>query len=74
VINGQAYSPFQVMNATSIFSLTGNPAMTLRFGTSHNGLPIGVQIVSSMYAETTMFDAALRLEQLSPVRDLHPSI
>jgi aspartyl-tRNA(Asn)/glutamyl-tRNA(Gln) amidotransferase subunit A len=35
------------MNATSIFSLTGNPAMTLRFGTGRNGLPIGVQIVSS---------------------------
>lgn len=72
VIDGQAYSPFQVMNATSIFSLTGNPAMTLRFGTSRNGLPIGVQIVSSWYAESKMFDAASRLEELSPVRDLHP--
>lgn len=74
MIDGQAFSPFQVMNATSIFSLTGNPAMTLRFGTSHNGLPIGVQIVSSWYAESTMFDTASRLEQLSPVRSLHPSI
>jgi aspartyl-tRNA(Asn)/glutamyl-tRNA(Gln) amidotransferase subunit A len=74
VINGQAFSPFQVMNATSIFSLTGNPAMTLRFGTSSNGLPIGVQLVSSWFAESTMFDAASRLEQLSPVRNLHPSI
>ncbi|HVJ41378.1 MAG TPA: amidase [Dongiaceae bacterium] len=74
VIDGQAFSPFQVMNATSIFSLTGNPAMTLRFGTSRNGLPIGVQIVSSWYAETTMFDVAARLEQVSPVRGLHPAL
>ncbi|MCB8882639.1 amidase [Acidisoma cellulosilytica] len=74
VIDGQAFSPFQVMNATAIFSLTGNPAMTLRFGTSRDGLPIGVQIVSSWFAESTMFAAALRLEEVSPVRDLHPAI
>jgi aspartyl-tRNA(Asn)/glutamyl-tRNA(Gln) amidotransferase subunit A len=72
VVDGQTVSPFQVMNATSIFSLTGNPAMTLRFGTSRHGLPIGVQIVSSWYAESTMFDAASRLEAVSPVRNLHP--
>ena len=74
VVNGQAFSPFQVMNATSIFSLTGNPAMTLRFGTSRDGLPIGVQLVSSWYAESTLFDAASRLESVSPVRNLHPPL
>jgi aspartyl-tRNA(Asn)/glutamyl-tRNA(Gln) amidotransferase subunit A len=74
VVDGQTVSPFQVMNATSIFSLTGNPAMTLRFGTSRNGLPIGVQIVSSWYAESTMFDVASRLEDVSPVRNLHPAL
>jgi aspartyl-tRNA(Asn)/glutamyl-tRNA(Gln) amidotransferase subunit A len=72
VVDGQTVLAFQVMNATSPFSLTGNPAMTLRFGTSHNGLPIGVQIVSAWYAESTMFDVASRLEQVSPVRNLHP--
>lgn len=72
VVDGQTVSPFQVMNATSIFSLTGNPAMTLRFGTSRDGLPIGVQLVASWLAESTMFDAAARLEAVSPVRDLHP--
>jgi aspartyl-tRNA(Asn)/glutamyl-tRNA(Gln) amidotransferase subunit A len=62
------------MSATAPFSLTGNPAMTLRFGTSRDGLPIGVQIVSSWYAESTMFDAASRLESVSPVLDLHPEL
>jgi aspartyl-tRNA(Asn)/glutamyl-tRNA(Gln) amidotransferase subunit A len=62
------------MNATSIFTLTGSPAMTLRFGTSRGGLPIGVQIVSSWYAESMMFDAASRLEAVSPVRNLRPEL
>jgi aspartyl-tRNA(Asn)/glutamyl-tRNA(Gln) amidotransferase subunit A len=74
VVDGEAISPFQVMNATSPFSLTGLPAMTLRFGTSRDGLPIGVQIVSSWYAELTMFDVASRLEGVSPVRNLHPAL
>jgi aspartyl-tRNA(Asn)/glutamyl-tRNA(Gln) amidotransferase subunit A len=72
VVDGETVSPFQVMNATAAFNLTGMPAMTLRFGTSSNGLPIGIQVVSSWYAESTMFDVAARLEAVSPVRDLHP--
>jgi aspartyl-tRNA(Asn)/glutamyl-tRNA(Gln) amidotransferase subunit A len=74
VIDGEAFSAFQVMNATSPFSLTGLPAVTLRFGTSRNELPIGVQVISSWYAESTMFDVATRLETVSPVRDLHPAL
>jgi aspartyl-tRNA(Asn)/glutamyl-tRNA(Gln) amidotransferase subunit A len=72
IVDGKAWSAFQVMSATSPFSLTGLPAMTLRFGTRRDGLPIGVQVASSWYAESTMFDAAARLEAVSPVRDLHP--
>jgi aspartyl-tRNA(Asn)/glutamyl-tRNA(Gln) amidotransferase subunit A len=74
VVDGETVSAFQVMNATAPFSLTGMPAMTLRFGTSRNGLPIGVQIAASWYAESTMFNVASRLEALSPVRNLHPEI
>ncbi len=74
LVDGQAISPFQVMSATAPFSLTGMPAMTLRFGTSRDGLPIGVQIAASWYAESTMFDVASRLEALSEVRNLHPEL
>ena len=35
---------------------------------------IGVQIVSSWYAESTMFDVASRLESVSPVLNLHPEL
>src|SRR6202000_2650310 len=74
VVDGQTVSAFHVMSATSPFSLTGMPALSMRFGTNRDGLPIGVQIVSSWYAESTMFNVASRLEQVSPVRDLHPEL
>jgi catechol 2,3-dioxygenase-like lactoylglutathione lyase family enzyme len=46
----------------------------LRFGTSRHGLPIGVQIAASWYAESNMFDVASRLEAVSPVRNLRPEL
>jgi aspartyl-tRNA(Asn)/glutamyl-tRNA(Gln) amidotransferase subunit A len=72
VVDGQTVSPFHVMSATSPFSLTGLPGLSMRFGTSHDGLPIGVQIVSSWLAESTVLRVASRLEAVSPVRGLHP--
>jgi aspartyl-tRNA(Asn)/glutamyl-tRNA(Gln) amidotransferase subunit A len=74
VIDGETVSPFHVMSATSPFSLTGMPALAMRFGTSHDGLPIGVQIVSAWLAESTVLDVAARLEAVSRVRDLHPAL
>jgi aspartyl-tRNA(Asn)/glutamyl-tRNA(Gln) amidotransferase subunit A len=74
VIDGQTVSPFHVMSATSPFSLTGMPALALPFGTSRSGLPIGVQIVSSWLAESTVLNVASRLEEFSPVRNLHPAL
>jgi aspartyl-tRNA(Asn)/glutamyl-tRNA(Gln) amidotransferase subunit A len=74
VIDGETVSPFHVQSATAPFSLTGMPALSMRFGTSHNGLPIGVQIVSSWLAETTALDVASLLEEASPMRDLHPAL
>jgi aspartyl-tRNA(Asn)/glutamyl-tRNA(Gln) amidotransferase subunit A len=74
VVDGQKLSAFHVMAATAPFSLTGMPALSMRFGTSHDGLPIGVQIVSFWLAESTVLAVASRLEKVSPVRGLHPSL
>ncbi|HEY4249740.1 MAG TPA: amidase [Roseomonas sp.] len=74
VVAGETVSPFHVMSATAPFSLTGLPALSMRFGTSRGGLPIGVQIVTAWLAESTALDLAARLEAVSPVRDLHPAI
>jgi aspartyl-tRNA(Asn)/glutamyl-tRNA(Gln) amidotransferase subunit A len=74
VVDGKTVSPFHVMSATSPFSLTGMPALSMRFGTSRDGLPIGVQIVSSWWAESSVLDVGMRLEKLSRVRDLRPNL
>jgi aspartyl-tRNA(Asn)/glutamyl-tRNA(Gln) amidotransferase subunit A len=74
VVDGKTVSPFHVQSATAPFSLTGMPALSMRFGTSHNGLPIGVQIVSSWLAESTVLKVASLLEEVSPVRNLHPAL
>ncbi|NGZ83980.1 amidase [Duganella aceris] len=74
VINGQSVSALQVMAATVPFNVTGLPALSIRFGTSRDGLPIGVQLVSKWFAESTILHLAALLEAASPVRDLRPNI
>lgn len=74
VINGQTVSSLHVMDATAPLSVTGLPGMSMRFGTSKDGLPIGVQLVAPWFAESTILHLGALLEVLSPVRDLHPSL
>jgi aspartyl-tRNA(Asn)/glutamyl-tRNA(Gln) amidotransferase subunit A len=74
VINGQSVSAVQIQGATVPFNVTGLPALSIRFGTSREGLPIGVQLVSSWLAESTVLRLASLLETVSTVRDLHPDI
>jgi aspartyl-tRNA(Asn)/glutamyl-tRNA(Gln) amidotransferase subunit A len=74
VIHGQTVSSLHVMDATAPLSVTGLPGLSMRFGTSKDGLPIGVQLVSPWFAESTILHLGSLLESLSPVRDLHPTL
>lgn len=74
VIGGQTVSSLHVMDATAPLNVTGLPGLSLRFGTSSEGLPIGVQLVSPWFAESTLLHLGALLESMSPVRDLHPSL
>lgn len=74
VINGQLFPAVQIQGATVPFNVTGLPALSIRFGTSRDGLPIGVQLVAPWLAESTVLHLASLLEAESPVRDLHPNI
>ena len=72
VIGGQPVSALQIMAATVPFNVTGLPALSIRYGTSRERLPIGVQLVTRWMAESTVLHLAALLEATSPFRDLHP--
>lgn len=73
-INGQTVDATYLQGSTVPLNLTGLPGMSIRFGTSHDGMPIGVQLVASWLAEATLLQAAALLEGVSPVRGLHPNL
>jgi aspartyl-tRNA(Asn)/glutamyl-tRNA(Gln) amidotransferase subunit A len=74
VINGQKVPATHSLSATVPLNVTGLPGLSIRFGTSRDGLPIGVQLVSTWFAESTILHLASLLEVASSVRHLHPDI
>jgi len=73
-INGHTVDATYLQGATVPLNVTGLPGISMRFGTSNEGLPINVQIVGSWQAESTILYVASLLESVSPVRDLHPNV
>ncbi|MEU9383271.1 amidase [Streptomyces sp. NPDC048279] len=73
-LDGRTMGAFHVSSTTVPFNLTGHPALSMRFGTSSDGMPIGVQLVANSYAESTILHLASLLESLSPVRDQYPAL
>ncbi|HSL73240.1 MAG TPA: Asp-tRNA(Asn)/Glu-tRNA(Gln) amidotransferase subunit GatA [Ilumatobacteraceae bacterium] len=47
-------------------NLTGDPAMSVPFGTGDDGLPVGVQVLAPALQEPTMFRTAAELERRAP--------
>ncbi|MFB7288289.1 amidase [Actinacidiphila glaucinigra] len=73
-LDGRTMDAFHVSSTTVPFNLTGLPALSMRFGTSSDGMPIGVQLAADWHSESTILHIASLLETLSPVRDLHPAL
>lgn len=73
-INGQTVDATYLQGSTVPLNLTGLPGMSIRFGTSPDGMPIGVQLVATWLAEDILLHAASLLEGVSPVRGLHPNL
>ena len=74
VIDGQTVDATYLQGATVPLNVTGLPGISMRFGTSREGMPISVQLVGSWQAESTILRAASLLESVSVVRDLHPPL
>lgn len=74
VIDGQSVDAIYLQGATVPLNVTGLPGISMRFGTSKEGLPINVQIVGKWQTESTIIQVASMLEQASSVRGLHPDL
>lgn len=73
-VNGRTVDLTYLQGATVPLNITGLPGLSMRFGTSTEGLPINVQLVGSWLAESTILHLASLLEGVSPVRGLFPDI
>jgi aspartyl-tRNA(Asn)/glutamyl-tRNA(Gln) amidotransferase subunit A len=61
-VDGQRVMPRNALRAAVPFDLTGSPAISVPFGWSEDGLPIGVQLVARHFDEATLLRAAKALE------------
>jgi amidase len=59
---------------TSIFNVTGLPALSLPLHQSADGLPVGVQLVSSPWREDLLLQLGTQLEQALPWKDRRPAL
>ena len=65
---------FKPVPFTSLFNLTGQPALTLPLGMSSDHRPIGIQFVAKIGREDILFQLAAQLEQMLPWVDRRPAI
>jgi aspartyl-tRNA(Asn)/glutamyl-tRNA(Gln) amidotransferase subunit A len=56
------------------FNLSGHPAISVPAGWSHEGLPVGLQIIGRHYAESTVLRAAAAFEQVQPWAHRRPDL
>jgi aspartyl-tRNA(Asn)/glutamyl-tRNA(Gln) amidotransferase subunit A len=61
-VDGELVPPRNALRAAVPFDLTGSPAISIPFGWSSEGLPIGVQIVGRHFDERSVLRAAAALE------------
>ena len=62
--HGTSYDRLDIFTYTMAYNFAGWPAAVVRFGTSSEGLPIGVQIVAHPWREDVALALARHLEQI----------
>ncbi len=75
IIDGVAInSPFEQLGLTSVFNLTGHPAISVPAGWTDAGLPVGLQIVGPWRDDERVLKVAAAYEQARPWRHLWPAM
>lgn len=62
-VEGKSINLFQAMLASTAFNLFGLPAVTIPFGKTGEGLPVGVQLVGRPWEDEAVLELAVRLEE-----------
>jgi len=65
---------FTSETASSVFNITGHPALSICTGFDGGGLPLNAQIVGRYFDETTVLKVAQAFESATPWRDRRPDI
>ena len=73
-IGGKTAPARHALTCTVPFDLTGSPALSVPFGMSSDGLPIGVQLVGRHFEEATVLAAGAALEELYRPRRGRPPL
>jgi aspartyl-tRNA(Asn)/glutamyl-tRNA(Gln) amidotransferase subunit A len=74
VVAGVPVSRLHVMDITSFFNLTGLPALSVPYGFSSERLPIGIQLVSKWFNESTILRLGAVLERKGGLGDRRPPV
>ncbi len=73
-VDGRMVPAFQWLSFTLPINMTGQPAASVPAGWTHDGLPVGLQIVGRHLGDETVLRAAAAFEQASPWRDRWPDL
>jgi aspartyl-tRNA(Asn)/glutamyl-tRNA(Gln) amidotransferase subunit A len=66
--------PYGWLPYTYPFNLTGQPAASVPCGFTHDGLPIGLQIVGRRFDDVTVLRAAAAFERERPWANARPAL
>jgi aspartyl-tRNA(Asn)/glutamyl-tRNA(Gln) amidotransferase subunit A len=75
VINGKAVGELRATLAPylNVFNLTGHPAISVPAGFTRAGVPVGIQLVGRLYADTDLLRLAKIIEDAQPWADRVPA-
>lgn len=73
-IDGIAYETFHDLCLTEVFNVANRcPVLTVPVGRSREGVPIGIQIVGRTYADASVFEVGMALQEASPWPAIAPA-
>ena len=74
VIDGRTVPGRNSLRATTPADVTGSPALSVPFGWTEDGLPIGVQLIGAHFDEATILRAGAALEGVSGAKSRRPPV